>query len=132
MTTTAAPSTFPALDPATGEVIEMLQRCGPPEVDSAVASARAAFEREREWQLPAVRARVLAAIGRAIEASTSELAELESRDTGKPLAQARTDVSVAARYFQYYAGWADKLYGDHIPLGDGFLDYTMREPWGVC
>jgi aldehyde dehydrogenase (NAD+)/betaine-aldehyde dehydrogenase len=41
-------------------------------------------------------------------------------------------VAVAARYFQYYAGWADKLYGDHIPLGDGFLDYTVREPWGVC
>jgi len=132
MTSATTSSTFPALDPATGEVIEMLPRHGQRDVDTAVGAARSAFEREREWQQPAVRARILAAIGRAIEESASELAELESRDTGKPLAQARTDVAVAARYFQYYAGWADKLYGDHIPLGDGFLDYTVREPWGVC
>ncbi|HWE63641.1 MAG TPA: aldehyde dehydrogenase family protein, partial [Chloroflexota bacterium] len=127
-----AEQVFPAVDPATGEVLDWLPRGGPAEVDRAVRAARRAFEQERSWQQPATRARVLNAIARAIEAQTEQLAVLESRDTGKPLAQAQTDVSVAARYFQYYAGWADKIYGQQIPLGEGYLDYTVREPWGVC
>jgi len=125
-------ATFPALDPATGDLLGRLPRNGAVEVDQAVRAARQAFEEAAEWRQPATRARVLAAIGRAIEAEATELAVLESRDTGKPLAQAETDVAVAARYFHYYAGWADKLYGQHIPLGDAYLDYTVREPWGVC
>src|SRR5215470_10520927 len=60
-----------------------------------------------------------------------ELATLESRDNGKPLKQARTDVQVAARYFEFFAGIADKIMGNTIPLGPGFLDYTVREPIGV-
>jgi aldehyde dehydrogenase (NAD+)/betaine-aldehyde dehydrogenase len=127
-----AEQVFPAVDPATGEVLDWLPRGGPAEVDRAVRAARRAFEQERSWQQPATRARVLNAIARAIEAQTEQLAVLESRDTGKPLAQAQTDVSVAARYFQYYAGWADKIYGQQIPLGEGYLDYTVREPWGIC
>ncbi len=123
---------FAAVDPANGEVLDWLPRGRAPEVDRAVRAAREAFEREREWRQPAVRARVLDAVGHAIDAAAEELAALESRDTGKPLTQARTDVAVAARYFRYYAGWADKVYGQQIPLGDGFLDYTVREPWGVC
>lgn len=125
-------ATFPALDPATGESLAHLPRGGGAEIDAAVRLARAAFEGAGEWRQPANRARVLAAIGRAIEAEAEDLARLESRDTGKPLGQARTDVAVAARYFQYYAGWADKVYGRQVPLGDAFLDYTLREPWGVC
>src|SRR5205807_1632528 len=61
----------------------------------------------------------------------NELAELETRDTGKPLRQSRGDVSAAARYFEFFAGIADKLMGETIPLGPGFLDYTLREPIGV-
>lgn len=124
--------TFPALDPATGAVIADVPRCGPGEVDAAVRAARAAFLDAAEWRRPATRARILSAIGRAIEAEAESLAALESRDTGKPLAQARIDVAVAARYFAYYAGWADKIYGQQIPLGETHLDYTLREPWGVC
>jgi len=125
-------TTFSALDPATGEALGRLRRNRASEVDRAVRAARRAFEGVAEWRQPATRARVLAAIGRAIEADGAELAVLESRDTGKPLAQAETDVAVAARYFHYYAGWADKLYGQHVPLGEAYLDYTVREPWGVC
>ncbi|HVA89727.1 MAG TPA: aldehyde dehydrogenase family protein [Chloroflexota bacterium] len=127
-----AGSVFPAVDPATGKVLAWLPRGGAAEIDRAVAQARRAFEAERSWRQPATRARVLNAIARAIELQAEPLAVLESRDTGKPLTQARTDVTVAARYFQYYAGWADKVYGQQIPLGDGYLDYTLREPWGVC
>ena len=124
--------TFPALDPATGEVLELLPRSGAAEIDQAVRAARYAVEQERTWKQPATRARVLGNIARAIEAQAETLAMLECRDTGKPLAQAQTDVTVAARYFQYYAGWADKIYGQQIPLGDTYIDYTLREPWGVC
>src|SRR5262249_56523755 len=60
-----------------------------------------------------------------------DLAELESRDNGKPLRQARTDVQVAARYFEFFAGAADKIMGHTIPLGPGLLDFTVREPIGV-
>ena len=67
----------------------------------------------------------------AIRERAEELATLESRDNGKPLRQARTDVQVAARYFEFFAGIADKIMGHTIPLGPGFLDYTVREPIGV-
>jgi acyl-CoA reductase-like NAD-dependent aldehyde dehydrogenase len=66
-----------------------------------------------------------------IRERAEELALLESRDNGKPLRQARTDVQVAARYFEFFAGIADKIMGETIPLGPGFLDYTIREPIGV-
>ena len=70
-------------------------------------------------------------IAQAIRDQAEELATLESRDNGKPLRQARTDVQVAARYFEFFAGIADKIMGNTIPLGPGFLDYTVREPIGV-
>jgi aldehyde dehydrogenase (NAD+) len=130
--TTATAATFPAYDPATGEVLAQLPRGTAADVDEAMRAARVAFESCREWCEPETRVRVLLRISQLIEREAAPLAELESRDTGKPLSQARTDVAVAARYFQYYAGWADKLYGDSIPRGDGYLDYTIREPWGVC
>ena len=70
-------------------------------------------------------------IAQALRDRVEELATLESRDNGKPLRQARTDVQVAARYFEFFAGIADKIMGNTIPLGPGFLDYTVREPIGV-
>ena len=70
-------------------------------------------------------------IAQALRDRAEELATLESRDNGKPLRQARTDVQVAARYFEFFAGIADKIMGNTIPLGPGFLDYTVREPIGV-
>ena len=70
-------------------------------------------------------------IAQAIRDRAEELADLESRDNGKPLRQARADVQVAARYFEFFAGAADKIMGNTIPLGPGFLDYTVREPIGV-
>jgi aldehyde dehydrogenase (NAD+)/betaine-aldehyde dehydrogenase len=124
-------ATLVAVDPATGEALGSARRAGAEEVDAAVARGRRAFS-EEEWQLPATRSRVLAAIGRRIEADADRLARLECRDTGKPLSQARADVAAAARYFAYYAGAADKIHGESIPLGPGYLDYTIREPWGVC
>jgi len=127
----AVAETLTAVDPATGETIRELPLSTPADVDAAVARAGAAARRS-DWRTPAVRAEVLAAIGRALLESADELALLECRDTGKPLSQARGDVVAAARYFAYYAGAADKIEGSSIPLGPGYVDYTIREPWGVC
>ena len=120
-----------ALNPSTGESIGTLPRATPASVDRAVERAHAAL-REDEWQVPARRAQILHEIGNRLLARADDLALLECSDTGKPLSQARADVVAAARYFAYYAGAADKIHGSQIPLGPALLDYTIREPWGVC
>lgn len=77
------------------------------------------------------RGRILYRIAEAIRHQGERLARLESQDVGKPLRQAKADVEAAARYFEFYAGVADKLGGTTIPLGPGLIDYTVREPIGV-
>src|SRR5690606_8771134 len=77
------------------------------------------------------RGRIMFAVAAAIRERSGELADLESTDTGKPLAQARADVDVAAQYFEFYAGFADKFYGDTIPLDGSSFAMTFREPLGV-
>ncbi len=119
-----------AVDPATGETFRELPLATAGDVAEAVE--RAAAARRGAWETPAVRAEALAATGRAVLEHADELALLECRDTGKPLSQARADVAATARYLAYYAGAADKIEGSSIPLGPGFVDYTIREPWGVC
>ena len=124
--------TFEVLDPSTGKHLAEVSKATRDDVNRAVQSARAALE-SRAWGgiTPAERGRMLLRIAQAIRDRAEALAELESRDNGKPLRQARTDVQVAARYFEFFAGAADKIMGNTIPLGPGFLDYTVREPIGV-
>ena len=124
--------TFEVFDPSSGQRLATVAKATKQDVDRAVRSARAAFE-GKAWGgiLPAERGRILSRIAQAIRDRAEELATLESRDNGKPLRQARTDVQVAARYFEFFAGIADKIMGNTIPLGPGFLDYTLREPIGV-
>jgi len=124
--------TFDVYDPSSGGVLATAAKATAADITRAVASARAAFE-SKAWGglAPAERGRIMIRIAQAIRDRAEELAELESRDNGKPLRQARTDVQVAARYFEFFAGIADKIMGHTIPLGPGFLDYTVREPIGV-
>jgi len=125
-------ATFEVYDPSSGDVLATVAKATKADVDRAVESARHAFE-SKTWRdlKPADRGRLLYRIAQAVRDRAEELATLESRDNGKPLAQARTDVQVAARYFEFFAGIADKIMGHTIPLGPGFLDYTVREPIGV-
>jgi len=124
--------TFDVLDPSTGETIAIVAEATAADIDRAVASARRALESPAWGGLaPAERGRIMWRMAHAIRERAEELATLESRDNGKPLRQARTDVQVAARYFEFFAGIADKIMGHTIPLGPGFLDYTVREPIGV-
>ena len=124
--------TFEVYDPSSGDVLASVAKATKADVDRAVASAHAALE-SKAWggMVPAERGRIMQRMAQALRDRAEELATLESRDNGKPLRQARTDVQVAARYFEFFAGIADKIMGNTIPLGPGFLDFTIREPIGV-
>jgi len=125
-------ATFDVFDPSSGALLATVAKATKSDVDRAVSAAHAAME-SKAWGgiVPAERGRIMNRIAAALRDRAEELATLESRDNGKPLRQARTDVQVAARYFEFFAGIADKIMGNTIPLGPGFLDFTVREPIGV-
>lgn len=118
-------------DPATLDIIARVSEATAQDVDRAVTSAAGAYERLWRDMPGRDRGRILAGVAAALRDEASALAELESLDTGKPLRQARSDVETAARYFEFYSGVADKIYGQAM-LGDGdYWSYTLREPYGV-
>src|ERR671937_401855 len=80
---------------------------------------------------PPERERILHRLAELVEGAAEELAELESRDVGKPRAEAKRDVSFAVRTWAYYAGWPTKLTGTTNPADPGVFSYTLREPIGV-
>src|SRR5438128_5707858 len=125
-----AGATIDAIDPATAEVFARVALGDKADVDAAVGSARAAAG---GWAglAPVRRVRLLNRLAGLLREHSRELAEIESLDVGKPLRQAEDDVAAAAGYFEYFAGVADKVFGASIPLGKGFVDFTLREPLGV-
>ncbi|MYH08826.1 MAG: aldehyde dehydrogenase family protein, partial [Gemmatimonadales bacterium] len=125
--------TFATVNPATEETIAEVAEGDAADVDRAVAAARAAF-RDDAWRRmnPHERSGLLWKLADLLEANGDELALLETRDNGKPYFEARqADVPIAAQVFRYYAGLADKVQGDTIPVPGPFLNYTLREPVGV-
>jgi aldehyde dehydrogenase (NAD+) len=119
------------VDPSTEQPIASVACAGPDDVDRAVAAARSAMSGAWSQVTPRERAQLLYDLSAAIEAHEDELAMAETLDSGKPLARARREVRSTVRYFRYYAGAADKLHGEEIPLGPDYVDFTMREPMGV-
>src|SRR3569623_79558 len=119
------------LSPSDGREIGRIARGGSQDIDRAVAAARRAFE--GAWgNMPAFeRGRLMSKLGRLIEEHHEELAQLEAADTGKPLTQARGDITVAATYFEFYGGAADKIHGDTIPYLSGYQVMILREARGV-
>jgi aldehyde dehydrogenase (NAD+) len=102
------------------------------DVDLAVSAARNAVEHGAWGRLTATeRGRLLSRLGGLVADHAEELAQIEARDTGKPMKQARADAVAVARYFEYYGGAADKIHGDTIPFLDGYLVATVYEPLGV-
>lgn len=122
---------LPVEDPATGKVVAEVHEASDQLLDDAVDSAYRCFNSVWGRMSGIERGRILTRIAAAIREDAEDLATVESVDTGKPVAQARADVEVAARYFEYYAGTADKIQGDTIPQGPTALAYTVREPLGV-
>jgi acyl-CoA reductase-like NAD-dependent aldehyde dehydrogenase len=117
------------LNPATEEVLERLEPSDSADADAAVARAKAAFPKWRAVQ-PADRSRLLRRLADALEDEKENLAQLESRNTGKPIGDARDEMGMVAETFHYYAGAPERLLGDTIPVSGG-VDVTFREPLGV-
>jgi acyl-CoA reductase-like NAD-dependent aldehyde dehydrogenase len=117
------------LEPATEQVMEEVERAGVEETDAAVARARDAFA---AWQAidPGDRSGLLHRLADAIEGRTEELATLEARNVGKPIADARGEMQMVSECFRYYAGAPERSTGKTIPVAGG-VDMTFREPLGV-
>jgi aldehyde dehydrogenase (NAD+) len=128
---TAGRGTFTSINPANGSVAAEVVLCGAAEVDDAVVAATAA---QREWMARPAAARVDALIGWGdlIVAHADEVAALDIADMGKVISDARGEIAFARRMTRYWAGMADKVWGDQIPITPGHLSYTVREPIGVC
>jgi aldehyde dehydrogenase (NAD+) len=124
--------TIAVLDPSDGQVFAHLARGNAEDIRKAVAAARQAADGGAWCRLaPAERGRLLHKLSDAIHAHHDELWQLEMRDCGKPVKQAKADATAVARYFEYYAGACDKLHGDTIPYTPGFAVMTFYEPHGV-
>jgi acyl-CoA reductase-like NAD-dependent aldehyde dehydrogenase len=122
-------SAIEVIEPATELVMAEVPRAGAEEVDAAVARARAAFPAWRAVA-PADRAKLLRELAEAIEARREELARLEARNAGKPIADARGEMGMVVETYSYYAGAPERLLGQTIPVAGG-VDMTFREPLGV-
>jgi acyl-CoA reductase-like NAD-dependent aldehyde dehydrogenase len=122
-------ATLSVIEPATEAVLAELERAGPEEVDAAVAAAKAALPAWRALD-PGSRARALRDLAEALAARLEELAVLEARNAGKPIADARGEMGMVCDTFRYYAGAPERLLGDTIPVAGGQA-WTVREPLGV-
>lgn len=128
--------TFEDIDPSTGDVIAHVAEGDAADIDEAVKAARRAFE-SGPWPRMSARERgkLLFALADRIEANAQELAALEVLDNGKPIREVlAADIPLVVGTFRYYAGWADKIAGETLPVEnpDQFFCYTRREPVGVC
>lgn len=132
----ASGETFETFNPATGESIASVASSDKSDVDKAVAAARRAFE--GPWSKFSARERgaLLYRLADLIERNAEELAALEVLNNGKPISEVKAaDIPLVVNTFRYFAGWADKVTGETIPVDramGNFLCYTKREPVGVC
>ncbi|UFN51752.1 aldehyde dehydrogenase family protein (plasmid) [Roseomonas sp. OT10] len=116
--------------PATGEALGHAEIAGADDVDAAVSAARAAFP---AWAAlkPVQRASYLREFATILRAHAEELALVDAVDGGNPVTDLIKDVAIAAAGFDLFAGLATEAKGETIPSGDGVLNYTLRQPWGV-
>ncbi|WP_447777770.1 aldehyde dehydrogenase family protein [Variovorax boronicumulans] len=123
--------TLPVLDPCSAQPFGTLARGRAEDVDLAVAAARRALDGAWGRMTATERGRILQRLAQLILANGEALAQLEARDTGKPMAVARADAAAVARYFEFYGGAADKVHGQTIPYLNGYNVSVLRIPHGV-
>ena len=125
--------TFPVFDPSTEEVIAHVASSNAADVDKAVKAARAAFD-SGAWPAATAqdRGRTLFKVADKIRQNLPMLAELECRNTGKPIVEAEYDIGDVATCFEYYGGLANKVTGNVMPVPANALSFTLREPVGVA
>ena len=119
------------INPATEEAFCEVQSAGLTELERAVEGAQRAFLESWRDLKPGRRAEILFQVARLIRENTEKLAQLESRNIGKPISDARDEAQLGARVFEYYAGAVSKFCGQTIPVARGGLDITLRQPMGV-
>jgi betaine-aldehyde dehydrogenase len=131
--TAATAATIDVIDPATTEVIAKAPDASAADVDRAVAAARAAFD-EGPWKDTTAqdRGRVLFKLAQIVRDRADELAELETRNSGKPIVESEFDIADVATCFEYYGGLATKIQGDVLPVPDNAMSLALREPIGVA
>jgi aldehyde dehydrogenase (NAD+) len=122
---------IPVYSPVSGEAYAEIARGTAQDIDLAVKAARAAFIGDWGRCSATERGRVLVKISHGVLEHIDELAAIEARDTGKPLALARKDIEALARYFEFYGGAADKVHGEVIPYLSGYNVSVVREACGV-
>src|ERR1700680_504039 len=122
-------ATLRVIEPATEQVLAEVREAGIEQADEAVARAKAAFPAWRALT-PRDRAGILRRLAAAVESHAEQLAQLEARNVGKPISDARGEVGLVVDVFNYYAGAPERLFGETIPVAGG-VDMTFREPLGV-
>jgi acyl-CoA reductase-like NAD-dependent aldehyde dehydrogenase len=123
---------LPKISPSDGKVFASVPRGAEADVDRAVVAARRAFETGPWPRMTGYdRAQVMRKIADLLRSRQAEFALLESWDNGKPIAESQWAALAAADVFEFYAGWADKLHGEQIPLRSGQLDIMFHVPVGV-
>lgn len=127
----ASGESIAVVDPSDGQAFDAIARGNASDVDAAVAAARRAFDGTWGRLSPAERGRAMQRLSMLLSKHGDELAQIEAKDCGKPLKQARADAAAVARYFEFYAGAADKLHGQTIPYQRDTTVLTIREPHGV-
>jgi betaine-aldehyde dehydrogenase len=128
-----ATATIDVIDPSTTEVIAKAPDGSAADVDRAVAAARAAFD-AGPWKDTTAqdRGRVLFKLAQIVRDRADELAELETRNSGKPIVESEFDIADVATCFEYYGGLATKIHGDVLPVPDNAMSLALREPIGVA
>jgi len=124
---------FATIDPCNEDVIAMVSEADKEDVDKAVAAARAAFNIGSPWRTmdASRRGKLMIRLTELMARDKEYIAELDTVDNGKPLSAARCDVDQSIDCIQYFAGWADKIHGDTIPVDGSVLSLTRKEPIGV-
>jgi betaine-aldehyde dehydrogenase len=129
----ASAQTIDVIDPSTADVIAQTPAAGVEDVDRAVKAARQAFD-DGPWREATAqdRGRVLFKLAEVVRKRATELADLETRNTGKPIVESEYDIEDVATCFEYYGGLATKIHGDVLPVPDKAMSHALREPIGVA
>jgi betaine-aldehyde dehydrogenase len=128
----ASGRTLEVVDPATGQAMATVPDAQAEDVDRAVKAARRAFEEGWRDVTAQERGRILFRLAERVRARTKELAELETLNSGKPLAESEFDIADVATCLEYYGGLATKLHGEVLNVPDNAISLAMREPLGVA
>lgn len=124
--------TVPVINPATEDVIAEVASATREDVDAAVAAARAALDGPWSKMSARERGRLIYRLGERLMERVDEVARLETLHNGKPINESRhIEIPASAECLQYYAGWADKIHGETVPVKGNHFTYTLREPVGV-